>query len=186
MPKCSITKVLLLKRHRTLSTFALCTLTNWCWRKSLIFDLRFIWNSCYIKVGFAKKKEFKVSEDLKFEALWRLDLLAEPRLKFKFLKYYEQQIFSIFFFQILSSIFQISSTANEWETVPAKELLASWKLVTDSVCVCRWISAMNQTFIHIPLLCVPNNTQWWGAGMNKNCEKMTIDPQQTFVLSLPN
>ena len=40
-----------------------------------------------------------------------------------------------------------------------------------TVCVCRWISAMNQTFIHIPLLCVPNNTQWWGAGLNKNCEK---------------
>ena len=37
--------------------------------------------------------------------------------------------------------------------------------------MCRWISAMNQTFIHIPLLCVPNNTQWWGAGLNKNCGK---------------
>ena len=72
-----------------------------------------LWSQIYLKFmlhqsGVCQKQEFKVSEDLKFEALWRLDLLAEPRLKFKFLKYYEQQIFLIVFkyYQVFFKYYQ--------------------------------------------------------------------------------
>ena len=176
-------KFYFLKRHRTLSTLALCTLTNWCWRKSLIFDLRFIWNSCYIKVGFAKKRvlsfwRFKVWGTLKTRLAGR----ATSQIQISQILW-TADIFNCF--QILSSIFQILSTANEWETLPAKELLASWKMVTDSVCADESQQWIRHSYIF--RYCVYQTIHSdEGLGWTKTVRKMTIDPQHMLVLSLPN